>query len=151
VAGLKINISVIAKLAKNSPETEIVNDYLKRLPWSININQLELKNSLPADKQKIQEGEILLKSIPAGSFVIALDEKGNKFTSQSFTAYLEKISQPICFIIGGAFGLSEAVKTRADALLSLSDMTMPHIIARVILVEQLYRAYSISNNHPYHK
>ena len=151
MASLKINICTIHKLSNSSPEAEIIADYIKRIPWNINISQAELKGKFPPDKQKICEGELLLKSIPQSNFIIALDELGKQFTSIEFSKSLEKISQPICFIIGGAYGLSSEVKAKANTLLSLSNMTMPHIMARVMLIEQIYRAYTISENHPYHK
>ena len=151
MAGLKINILAIHKIAENSEEAFIVANYLKRIPWKVNINQLEVKGKFPASKQKICEGELLLKNIPAGNFVIILDEYGTQFTSKEFSFRLNKITQPITFIIGGAYGLSEEIKSRANLLLSLSNMTMPHILARIILVEQIYRSYTISENHPYHK
>ena len=151
MAGLKINICAIHKFPKASLENTIIENYLKRMPWSVNIQQLELKDKFPPEKQKINEGELLSKAILPGSFVLVLDENGSQFTSQEFSLKINKIIQPICFIIGGAYGLSDEIKKRADLLLSLSSMTMPHIFARIILVEQLYRAYSISQNHPYHK
>ena len=151
MASLKINICAIHKISNSSPEGEIIANYTKRIPWPINILQLEAKGKFPPDKQKICEGEILLKSIPNGHFIIALDEIGKQFTSLEFSSTLEKIQQPICFLIGGAYGLSTEVKAKANMLLSLSNMTMPHIIARVMLIEQIYRAYTISENHPYHK
>ena len=83
----------------------------------------------------------MLKSLGSSAFIIALDETGLQFTSKEFAAYLNKITQPIAFVIGGAYGLSEEVKVRSHAMLSLSKMTMPHIMARVMLIEQIYRAY----------
>ena len=151
MAGLKVQLSVIHKISNSSPEGIIIANYLKRIPWQTNIVQLELKDKFPADKQKICEGELLLKSIPTGSFVIILDERGTQFTSKEFAHRLDSITQPICFIIGGAYGLSEELKSKANLILSLSAMTMPHILARAILVEQIYRAYTIGQNHPYHK
>lgn len=151
MASLKIHICAIHKISNSSPEREIIANYLKRIPWTLTMSELELKGTFPSDKQKILEGELLLKSIPTGSFAIALDEQGKEFSSKEFSNHLEKITQPICFIIGGAFGLSTEVKERANMLLSLSKMTMPHIMARLMLIEQIYRAYTISKNHPYHK
>ncbi len=146
-----ITINAIHKISTHSPEGLIIGDYLKRLPNKIIVNQIEAKGNLPVDKQKIYEGELLLKATPLNSFVIAMDERGKQFSSQDFAHYIDKIMQPIAFIIGGAYGLSEPIKKRANLTLSLGSMTMPHILARVLLVEQLYRAYTILQNHPYHK
>jgi 23S rRNA (pseudouridine1915-N3)-methyltransferase len=151
VAGLKVNIYAIHKIAESSPEAAIIANYLKRLPGQVTIQQIETKGKLPPDKQKLYEGDLLLKSIPANNFVIALDENGMQFSSKDFSIRINKIIQPISFIIGGAYGLSKEIKSRANLLLSLGSMTMPHILARVILVEQIYRAYTINENHPYHK
>ncbi len=147
----RINIVAIHKIATSSLEAKIMDDYLKRIPWKITIQQLESKAKLPPDKQKVYEGELLLKAIPVDNFIIALDESGLQFTSQNFSSYLTKISQPISFVIGGAYGLSEVIKSKANLILSLSAMTMPHVLARVVLVEQIYRSFTISQNHPYHK
>ena len=129
----------------------MITDYLRRIPWKIKINQLELKEKLPPEKQKQCEGELLLKCVTAGDFIIALDERGAQFTSHEFVKLIEKQTQPISFIIGGAYGLSDELKSKANMLLSLSAMTMPHLLARIILVEQIYRSFTISQNHPYHK
>jgi 23S rRNA (pseudouridine1915-N3)-methyltransferase len=147
----RINICAIHKIADSSLEGKIMADYLKRIPWKIKINQLELKDKLPPEKQKISEGELLLKMVPDGDFIIALDERGEQFSSHGFSKLIEKQIQPISFIIGGAYGLSDELRNKANLLLSLSEMTMPHVLARVVLVEQIYRAYTISQNHPYHK
>lgn len=151
MAGLKINIYTINKIASSAPEAEIILNYIKRIPWPININQLEVKGKFPPEKQKILEGELLLKTIPKNHYIIALDEKGSQFDSKEFSDFLQKQTSPISFIIGGAYGLSEEVKKKANFQISLSKMTMPHLIARTILIEQIYRAYTISENHPYHK
>lgn len=151
MASLKIQISAIHNISKSSPEGEIIAKYTKRIPGGVSIIQLESKGKFPPDKQKNSEGALLLKSIPIGSFVIALDELGKKFTSEEFSLKLERVTRPICFIIGGAYGLSSEIRDKADMLLSLSDMTLPHVMARIMLVEQIYRAHTISINHPYHK
>ena len=100
------------------------------------------------------EGELILDKIHKTDFVILLDIKGTKFSSEKFSDYLNKISMnhsSICFIIGGAFGVSDAVKSRANSGLSFSDMTFPHMLARIMLLEQIYRAIAIDHGHPYHK
>jgi 23S rRNA (pseudouridine1915-N3)-methyltransferase len=137
VAGLKINICAIGKLNNSAPECEIIETYLRRIPWNITISQLETKDKFPIKKQKLQEGELLLKSVAQGNYIIAMDERGKEFSSVEFSKTLEKISQPICFLIGGAHGLSEEVKTKANMLISLSQMTLPHALARAMLIEQI--------------
>ena len=100
------------------------------------------------------EGVLILEKISKLDFVILLDIKGTKFSSEKFSDYLNKISMNhsnICFIIGGAFGVSHEVQVRANATLSFSDMTFPHMLARIMLLEQIYRSIAISQGHPYHK
>ena len=100
------------------------------------------------------EGELILEKINKTDFVILLDIKGTKFSSEKFSDYLNKLSMnhsSICFVIGGAFGLSDNVKSRSNASMSFSDMTFPHMLARIMLLEQIYRAMAIACGHPYHK
>ena len=107
------------------------------------------------DKIKEKEGLRLLKHIREDAYVLALAIKGKKFDSVGFSEKIEKLGiqgrSNLVFIIGGSLGLHEAVLKRADEQISFSDMTFPHQLMRVILVEQIYRAYRIMNHEPYHK
>lgn len=100
------------------------------------------------------EGELLLARIPAGAFVIALDERGRSISSTGLAELLEQHmvagSAEWAMVIGGAHGLSEGVRQRANLVLSLSAMTLPHQLVRLLLLEQLYRACTIIRNEPYH-
>lgn len=102
-----------------------------------------------------KEGERLLKSLKDDAYVIALAIDGKKTDSVGFAESIEKLgiggTSHITFIIGGSLGLSPEVLSRADMKLSFSDMTFPHQLMRVILLEQIYRAYRITNREPYHK
>lgn len=126
--------------------------------FSSEFAQAEKLSSDPSDKE-IQialnkEGDNIIKKIPQNAYVIALCIEGNEMTSPQLAAELDKISltnSNICFIIGSSFGLSDKVKGRADLWLSMSKMTFPHNFARVMLLEQIYRALSILNNRKYHK
>jgi 23S rRNA (pseudouridine1915-N3)-methyltransferase len=97
----------------------------------------------------------LLAAIPAQGYVIALDERGRSIDSLKFAAWLERltIDQPhgVTFVMGGDVGLEESVRRRADSVLSLSAMTLPHQMARAVLLEQIYRACTLMRNIPYHK
>jgi 23S rRNA (pseudouridine1915-N3)-methyltransferase len=116
----------------------------------------ELKNvsALSKDQIKSKEGELILKSISPTDDVILLDEKGKEYTSVEFARIIQdKISyagKDIVFIIGGAYGFSEAVYQRANSKLSLSRMTFSHQMVRAIFVEQIYRAFTIMRGEPYH-
>lgn len=129
-------------------------EYLKRFPkgWKIEIQELntsKIKSENPLEiKQK--EGELFLQALPKQGQVYLLDEKGIDFTSNDFSKFLKNKS-PSVVGIGGAFGWSDEVKLKASGLISLSKMTFPHQVCRLFLVEQVYRAYTILNNLPYHK
>ena len=134
-------------------------EYVKRLPPEIKVELVELKpedrtSGKTVDKAKALEGERILAAIPEGATVYALDEKGRPVTTQGLSVMLAQwmrdATHPV-FVIGGADGLSDEVRTRADKLLSLSALTLPHGLARVVLAEQLYRAWSILASHPYHR
>ena len=134
-------------------------EYVKRMPPEIRVELTELKPEVrdpgkTSEKAKTLEGERILAAIPEGALTIALDERGKSVSTQGLSVmlagWMRDGSQPV-FIIGGADGLSEAVKDRASKLVSLSTLTLPHAIVRVVLAEQLYRAWSILAKHPYHR
>jgi 23S rRNA (pseudouridine1915-N3)-methyltransferase len=134
-------------------------EYAKRLPPEIKVELVELKpedrtSGKTVEKAMELEGSRIIAAIPGGATVYALDEKGRAVTSQGLAVmlagWLRDATHPV-FVIGGADGLSEEVRTRADKLISLSALTLPHGLVRVLLAEQLYRAWSILGNHPYHR
>ena len=134
-------------------------EYVKRLPPEIRVDLVELKpeergSGKTAEKATALEGARILAAIPDGATVYALDEKGRTVTTQGLAVmlagWMRDATHP-AFVIGGADGLSDEVKERADKLVSLSALTLPHALARVVLAEQLYRASSILANHPYHR
>lgn len=103
---------------------------------------------------KRREAEALLVALPATAFVVALDLDGAAPGSESLAKMLDRwleAGRPVCFLIGGAEGLEASVLARADATLSLGPLTWPHMLARVMLAEQIYRARAISAGHPYHR
>ena len=135
------------------------NEYARRMPPEVRVELIELKPEergagKSADKAKAIEGERLLAALPEGGTLIALDERGKSVATRGLSVMLSEwmrdASRPV-FAIGGADGLSEAVKERADKLISLSALTLPHGLVRVVLAEQLYRAWSILARHPYHR
>jgi 23S rRNA (pseudouridine1915-N3)-methyltransferase len=122
---------------------------------NVSITQHEAKKILAPEKLSKEEGKLLLSTIPAGYQKIVLDPQGKLFDSHGFAQILidsaKNNSGKLAFLIGGAHGHAEEVKKQADLMLSLSTLTFPHQLARVVLVEQLYRAYTIIAGHPYHK
>ena len=125
------------------------HEYARRMPPELRIELTELK---PQGKEA--EGKRLIESVPAGATLIALDEKGKAMGTQQLSkllaGWMQDGTQP-AFAIGGADGLAQAVKDRARMTLSLSALTLPHALARVVLAEQLYRAWTILAGHPYHR
>lgn len=134
-------------------------DFLKRLPRELQLNTIEvplLKRGKNPDIQRIvrDESRKVLDAIPAGSSLVALDVKGSRISTEKLAITLDNWMQQgrdIAIVIGGPDGLSNELLQQADQAVSLSDMTFPHPLVRVIIVEQLYRAWSILNNHPYHR
>jgi 23S rRNA (pseudouridine1915-N3)-methyltransferase len=126
------------------------NEYVRRMPPEIRVELAELKPG----KSKAQEGHSLLEALPQGATLLALDERGRSVTTQGLSVMLSEWMRDAthpCFAIGGADGLSDEVKQRAAKLISLSALTLPHQVVRVLLAEQLYRAWSILARHPYHR
>jgi 23S rRNA (pseudouridine1915-N3)-methyltransferase len=133
-------------------------DYEARIQRYMPLRIVELKEEKSAKNDpvfiRMQEGRRILDKVSDGSFVVALDEKGRSLSSEGLAALLEKhmlqSTGELTLIIGGAYGLCDAVKKRADLMLSLSDMTLTHQMARLLLLEQLYRGFTIVRNEPYH-
>lgn len=138
---------------------DAVNEYQKRLehyiPFEIQIIP-DIKNAknLTTEQQKEKEGELILKSLQTGDYLVLLDDKGKEYTSIQFASYIEKkthtVAKRLVFIIGGPYGFAETVYAKANEKLTLSRMTFSHQMVRLIFVEQLYRAMTILNNEPYH-
>jgi 23S rRNA (pseudouridine1915-N3)-methyltransferase len=149
-----IRIISIGKLGGNKALQEIFQSYLKMIGWKIEIIELESKKKLVSEELKNAEAELIIEKIRVGQVNIILEENGKEYSSPEFAKLLKKLEQSakdINFIIGGAYGIGEKLREKADYTLSLSQMTFPHLFARVMLIEQIYRAQTILANHPYHK
>ncbi|MGE0089067.1 MAG: 23S rRNA (pseudouridine(1915)-N(3))-methyltransferase RlmH [Bacteroidales bacterium] len=138
---------------------EGVKEYEKRLKHYISFESVllpDIKNSknLTEIQQKEKEGEVILNQIKEADYVIILDEKGKEFSSAEFSKMIEKQMvaglKTLVFIIGGPYGFSKQVYNRANAKISLSQMTFSHQMVRLIFTEQLYRAMTIQKGEPYH-
>ena len=135
------------------------NEYARRLPREAALHLQEIKpekrgGGVTAEKGMAAECARIEAAIPPRSKLIVLDEHGQDWTSVRLASEMKtwlESGDDICLVIGGADGLSPAIKQRADVLLRLSALTLPHGMVRVLLAEQLYRAVSILNNHPYHR
>jgi len=138
---------------------EGISLYEKRLSFYVNYRKVEIPelkgvSSLSEQQIKDKEGELILKNIKPSDEVILLDERGDFFTSENWARHLEKKmtygARDIVFVIGGAYGFSDEVYSRADMKVSLSKMTFSHQMVRAIFIEQLYRAFTIMKGEPYH-
>lgn len=139
---------------KSRQFSEIMNEYIKRLSWKVTIIDIPTRPTSNIPQQQEKEGQDILRYVD-NEYVIALDPRGKQLSSEEFADHFESWQQQhqnnLTFVIGGAFGLSNALKQKANMLLSLSKMTMPHRIAKLMLIEQIYRSYTIMQGHPYHK
>lgn len=134
-----------------------MQEYLKRIKHYYKFNLIEsadVKNISEADLQKEAEAERLLKHISPSDFLVLLDEKGKEYTSRQFASFIEKNAENgtknIVFTVAGAYGAHAKLLKRINAKISLSKMTFPHQLVRLIFAEQLYRACSIIRKEPYH-
>ncbi|MDD2721484.1 MAG: 23S rRNA (pseudouridine(1915)-N(3))-methyltransferase RlmH [Gallionella sp.] len=135
------------------------NEYAKRMPREAKLELLEIKpepRTTGKNTQQIMEAEAqrILTALPQHCRRIALDERGAQPTTKQLAAQMQdwmSEGRDVAFIIGGADGLHDSVKQNAQQLMALSAFTLPHAFVRVLLAEQLYRAYSVMHNHPYHR
>ena len=155
---MKITIACVGRAgrAKHDAAQSLVQAYRERLPWPVVIREVEdRKAGGPAAERKSREAALLLTALPKGAVIVALDERGKSLSSRAFAELLggwrDHGEQDIAFLIGGADGLDRTVLDKARLTLSLSAMTWPHLLARVMLLEQLYRAWSLQTGHPYHR
>lgn len=159
---MNISVICIGKL-KEKYWTQAIAEYSKRLSGYCSLDIVELKEARLPDKGgpaqelavKEAEGEEILKRLKDNMYVITLEVKGKMLSSEKLAAKIEQLgiqgNSNIAFVIGGSLGLSEAVSRRADFKLSFSEMTFPHQMMRVILLEQVYRSFKIIRNETYHK
>ena len=149
---MKIQIISIGKL---SPEIEkLSSQYQKMTNWEIKNSEITYSKKLAPSQIKQYEAKLIEDKLTKNAYVIALDLSGKQYTSEEFSlifSHLMMDSRNVDFIIGGAFGLDKSILNLADKALCLAKMTLPHQLAKLLLVEQIYRGQSILNNHPYHK
>ncbi len=154
---IKIRLVTVGTL-KEKFLKDAINEYLKRLSRFAKVEIVELEESKIQSKSeeqiKKEEGERILKRIKESDYLIILDLKGEMLSSEEFSTKLKNLIDkgvsPLTFVIGGTLGLSEEVRKRANLSISISRMTFTHQMCRVILLEQIYRAFKIINNEEYH-
>ena len=145
---MKITLGVIGKCKSNSPEYEIMKRYKERMKWDMIIKEKD-------NSTQEEEAKFLQSCISSNAKVIVLDERGQNITSPELAKIVENWMQngssELCFLIGGAEGHLETTRSKADLVLSFGKLTLPHILMRAVLAEQIYRIETIINHHPYHK
>ncbi len=151
---MRILIAAIGRF-RNGPEYDLYQNYVKRLRWPIDLREFEIKQKLPVLARKKVEENVLVKIIPKAAVVVVLDETGTNLSSVSIAKKMGSWQtdgrSTVAFLIGGPDGVTDALRQRADLLLSLGAATWPHLLVRPLLAEQLYRAETILKGHPYHK
>ena len=154
---MKVLIAAVGK-PRNTALATAIEEYERRAAhyWPLEVHEVreEPAKSVSADLVREREGSRLSDVVPASAHLVACDPGGVSKTSEEFSAWLQgerERGHDVAFVIGGAFGLSPAVRTRARTRLSLAPWTLPHELARLVLAEQLYRAGSIVKREPYHK
>jgi len=159
---MKISVIAVGKL-KEKYLKEGINEYSKRLSRFCELEMIEVNDeqapdngsSLQEEQVKKKEAERVIKRIKPGSVLIILDVRGEKLNSSDFADRLNSFfisgKSHITFVIGGSLGIDKELLSMADLRLSLSDMTFPHQLTRLILLEQVFRAFKIMNNETYHK
>lgn len=155
-----MNITVLA-VGTKMPRwvDDAVQEYAKRFGRDVNYVLKEIKPEkrgagVNATQGMAAEEKRILEAIPSGAFLVILDERGKAPTSLELAGYLntwQQNGEHVCFVIGGADGMTDHLKQQARLMLRLSSLTLPHGMVRVLLTEQLYRAVSILHNHPYHR
>ena len=155
---MHIELLAVGKTDSQAIES-VVTDYIRRINHYCRFSVTMLPDvrntrSISAAQQRTAEGEAILRQLTAGDFVALFDERGSEYRSIEFAAWMQKRMNSgirrLVLVIGGPYGFSDAVYERADARVSLSKMTFSHQIVRALIAEQIYRAFTILNNEPYH-
>ena len=151
---MKLTIAAIGR-AGRGPERDLYEHYAGRIRWPLALRELEEKRKLAPAEMMRREGELLLAEVPAGAILVALDRRGQVLASQAFADRLARWRDTavgdVAFLVGGAEGHAEPLLKKAALVLSFGAMTWPHLLARAMLAEQIYRAQQMLAGHPYHR
>lgn len=151
---MRLTIAAVGR-ARPGPLRDLFDDYAGRSAWPLTLREVEARKGLSGAALKREEAALLLGVVPAGAAVVALDERGRDLDSAGFARLLGRWRDEgrgeLAFLIGGADGHDDAVRDRAELLLSFGRLTWPHMLARTMLAEQIYRAQTILSGHPYHR
>jgi 23S rRNA (pseudouridine1915-N3)-methyltransferase len=151
---MRLTIVAVGR-ASRGPERDLYEHYAGRIRWPLVLREVEEKRKSPPAQLIEREGQLLLAAAPDRAVVVALDRRGKQLASDAFARQLQRWRDQgiadVAFLIGGADGHGEPLLKRARLLLSFGDMTWPHLLARGLLAEQIYRAQQLIAGHPYHR
>jgi len=151
---MRLHVIAVGRL-NGGPHEALGRHYAERITWPLSIREVEEKRPLSPSELREREGALLLAATPKLATLVALDARGQSLASEAFAERLARWRDAgvadLAFLIGGAEGLADAVRQKAALVLSLGSMTWPHLLARGMLLEQLYRAQQILAGHPYHR
>ncbi len=151
---MRVDILAIGKLSK-SPFQDLIDTYLKRMKWTVEVTEIPTHAATTNEQENTAILTVLDKKATPQSRIVALDERGKNLSSMDLSRNIEKWMNGGCshilFIIGGADGLNDAVRSKASLLLSFGKLTWPHKMVRAMLCEQIYRSQQIIAGHPYHR
>lgn len=149
----KIDVIVVGKVKKGS-WYDLIDDYVTRTKWDVNVIEVESKFT-DTKAQQAHEQRLILEKLDEDSFIIVMDERGDGLRSLDFAHTIQKIQSTgvdkITFLIGGAEGFTDEIRNKANMMISFGQQTWPHVMVRVMLLEQIYRAQQIIAGHPYHR
>ncbi len=148
---MKIRLLVVGRM-KASPQADLCAEYLKRMNWTVTVKEIDT----PKGASSAEEEPHILRALPDNACLIALDERGQSLTSPELAAKIENLAasapqNELYFLIGGADGLTDTIRKKARFLMCFGKQTWPHMLVRVMLLEQIYRAQQILAGHPYHR
>jgi 23S rRNA (pseudouridine1915-N3)-methyltransferase len=151
---MRLTIAAVGRL-KAGPEKALYDSYIKRITWPLALREVEERRKLPGPERQEREAELLLAACPAGATLVALDRRGRQLDSDAFARWIgtrrDTGAGEVAFLVGGADGHPDGLLKKCALALSFGPMTFPHLLARILLVEQLYRAQQILAGHPYHR
>jgi 23S rRNA (pseudouridine1915-N3)-methyltransferase len=151
---MHITIAAVGRL-KVGPEKVLWDDYANRLRWRLTLKEVEEKKPLKFKQLKEKESRLLLAAVPKGAVLVAMDQSAHPLSSFEFAdkikSWQDQCLREVVFFIGGSDGLDKLLLDRVSLKISMGSMTWPHMLARVMLLEQIYRSQCILSNHPYHK
>jgi 23S rRNA (pseudouridine1915-N3)-methyltransferase len=150
---MRVTIAAVGR-DRRGPARDLFDEYCRRCSWPIRLVEVAPRAAMPSEPRLADEGVRLTAAIPRDATVIALDERGRLLSSRAFATRIaawQERSGHLAFLIGGPDGLADDLVKRAELVLALGRMTWPHLLVRVLLAEQLYRASTILAGHPYHR